>query len=437
MNLRLVPRTACVFACLAIAGAPLLQAADSEKNARVKQIRQLGNQDSQAIATLAQFLTDPDRDVRVETVRAIVKIGTDRSLEPLSRATADSDSEVDIRATDGLVNFYLPGYVAKGALSGPLTRGVRQVKGYFAARNEQVIAPDITIRPEVAQALAAEIAHASSAEARTNAARAAGILRDEPAVPSLEAALRSKETDLILESLYALQKIADPQAGPGVTFLTRDLDNRVQMAALETVGVLRSLSSAPDVRAAFRDPRNEKIRRSALQALALLAIPGDRATFQQYAGDSDPALRAAAIEGLGRIREPEDFQILQTAYDEKDADWRVHLAAAFGMVNEGKVDTDEFSPLTFLVQKLDTKGQEDVAKAYLVELCRRDPVRQGVAKLLPEATADQKIAICDALGASRGEDAIPALTALQKDLNSGVALAASRAIRMIQSAPRS
>ena len=34
------------------------------------------------------------------------------------------------------------------------------------------------------------------------------------------------------ESLIALQKIRDPAAGPGMAFLLRDLDEKVQMAAL-------------------------------------------------------------------------------------------------------------------------------------------------------------------------------------------------------------
>ena len=210
-----------LFVCgLGFAAALLGQGEDNyNPNQRILRIRELAKKDPQVIPSLAQFLSDSNRDIRVEAVKAIVKLGTQASLDPLAQATHDNDPEVQIRATDGIVNFYVPGYVAKGALSGPLTRGVRQVRAYFSSRNDQIIDPDIAVRPGISQALGDEVRGGASPEARENAARAAGILHAEPAVPALEEALRSKNTDLILESLVALQKIKDPSAGPSVSFL--------------------------------------------------------------------------------------------------------------------------------------------------------------------------------------------------------------------------
>ncbi len=401
-------------------------------NQRVLRIRELGKKDAQAIPALAQYLSDPNRDIRVETVKAIVKIDTASSLEPLIKAAHDNDAEVQIRAIDGITNYYVPGYVAKGGLTGPLTRGVRQVKSFFSSRNDQVIDPDITVRADVSQALADVIQGGASIDSRANAARAAGILRAQPAVPALVAALRSKDSQLIFESLVALQKIHDPSAGPGVAFLAQDLDDRVQATDLETIGVLRSLSSAPDVRLALSNARNVRIRRAALEALAMLGIPGDRPTFQQYAKDSDADLRAAALEGLGRIREPDDYPTLDEAFNEKDADWKVHLAAAFALVDEGKVDTSEFSPLRYLFENLDVKAHASTASAYLAELVRRDDVRTALFPLLAEATKDQKLALCSVFSASQSEDVVPALNTLSKDIDPDVSLAATRALRIVQ-----
>jgi HEAT repeat protein len=269
-------------------------------------------------------------------------------------------------------------------------------------------------------------------DARSNAALAAGILRDRLAVPALVQALHTKENDMIFESLVALQKIQDPAAGPHVGFLARDLDDRIQPAALETIGVLRSLSSAPDVRYALTNARNIRIRRAALQSLAMLGIPGDRATFQQYASYHDPELRAAALEGLGRIREPEDTSALQSAFDEPNADWRIHLAAAFALVNEGKVDTREFSPLPYLVETLNSNSRANVASAYLTELVKREEVRNSLGKLLSDTTKSQKIALCSIFGSSQSEDAMPALNTLQKDPDPDVSFAASKAVRILQ-----
>ena len=401
-------------------------------NQRVLRIRELGKKDAQAIPALTQYLNDPNRDIRVETVKAIVKLDTASSLDPLTKAAHDNDAEIQIRATDGLTNYYVPGYVTKGGLSGSFTRGVRQVKSFFSSRNDQVLDPDITVRADVSEALAYVIQGGASIDARANAARAAGILRAEPTVPALLAALRSKDSQLIFECLVALQKIHDPSAGPGVAFLAQDLDDRVQATDLETIGVLRSLSSAPDVRSALTNARNVRIRRAALEALAMLGIPGDRPIFQQYAKDADVDVRAAALEGLGRVREPEDYPTLDQAFNEKDADWKIHLAAAFALVDEGKVDTAEFSPLRYLFENLDVKAHAGAASAYLTELARRDDVRGALFPLLQEATKDQKLALCSVFSASQSEDVIPALNTLTKDIDPDVSLAATRAIRILQ-----
>jgi HEAT repeat protein len=434
MRFHLVRLAACALACAVTL--PLLVGGQTEDsfntNQRILRIRQLGKRDATALPALTPYVKDENRDVRLEAVKAIVKIDTTGSLDLLVLATRDRDPEIRIRATDGIVNAYVPGYVTRNSLSGYFTRGVRQVRQFFSARNDQVVDADLVIRPDVAQALADEINDGFSLDARSNAALAVGILRDRLAVPALTQALHSKENDMIFESLVALQKIQDQSAGPHVGFLARDLDDRIQPVALETIGVLHSLPSAPDVRYALTNARNIRIRRASLSSLAMLGIPEDRAIFQQYASYHDPELRAAALEGLGRIREPEDSPALQSAFDEPSADWRIHLAAAFALANEGKVDTREFSPLPYLVETLNSNSRANIANAYLTELVKREDVRNNVAKLLPDTTKSQKIALCSIFGSSQSEDAMPVLNTLQKDTDPDVSFAASRAIRILQ-----
>ncbi len=399
---------------------------------RISRVRELGKRDASALADLAPYLRDSDRDVRLEAVKAVVRIDTKASLDALVAAARDRDPEIRIRATDGIVNTYLPGYVTSNSLSGNFTNGFRHIKDFFSSRNNQVIDADVVIRADAAKAIADQINDGFSFDASSNAALAAGILRARPAVPALIKGLKSKENDMIFECLVALQKIKDPSAGPAVSFLARDLDERIQLTALETIGVLRSLDSAPDVRAALKGGRNLKIRRAALKALAMLGIPGDRAIFQQNARSGDAEMRAAALEGLGRIREPEDFRLLKAAYDEPDADWRVHLAAAFALANQGKVDTELFSPLPYLVESLNTSSRADTASAYLEELTRHEAARASMVKLVPDATKDQKLKLCAVFGASRSEDLLPALKKLSKEEDPDVAFAASKAIRILQ-----
>jgi HEAT repeat protein len=401
-------------------------------NERILRIRELGKKNAAVLPALTQYLTDPDRDIRLEAVKAIVKIDTERSLDPLIQATHDKDADVQIRATDGIVNAYLPGYVAKSGWTNSMTRGVRQMKSYFSSRNDQVIDPGVEVRADAAQAIADLVLSGATSEAQANAALAAGILRDGKAVKNLETRLHGKSADLIFECLVALQKINDPSAGPAVSFLAQDLDERIQLTALETIGVLRSESSAPNVRSALNSARNVKTRRAALSALACLGQPDDRKTFLGYANDKDVELRSSALEGLGRIREPIDFPVLDRSFDEGEIDWRIHLAAAFGMVNEGKVDDQEFSPLPYLVESLQNRSRQSMASDYLAELCSHANVTASLVRMFPRLERDQKIALCQIFGKANTAETITALKNLTHDIDPNVVYAASKALQTAQ-----
>src|SRR3954454_3317941 len=219
-----------LFTCLLLAG----QNNDGlTQKERISRIRDLAKRDSGAIPALSAYLSNPDPEVRLEAVKGIVRIGGEGSLDPLVQATKDKNPDVQVRATNGLVNFYVPGYVAKG-LTAPVTRGARQAKALFDKRNDQVIDPAVSVRPDISEALADEISGPAIVEVKTNAARAAGILRAHSAVPALTGALRHRDSGLILECLVALQKIKDPTAGTALGGPARDLDERVKITALET-----------------------------------------------------------------------------------------------------------------------------------------------------------------------------------------------------------
>src|ERR1700683_614090 len=194
----------CILAVLLACSTISLAVAQSV--VRPKDVRDAAKAGSSAIPKLAEYLKNPDREVRLEAVKQIGEIGTARSLDPLISATRDSDSEVQIRAADGLVNFYLPGYLKTG-FGSSLRRAGTSIKGHFTDTNDQVIDPYITPRADVIAALGALARNGATVEARANAARAIGILRGKAAIPDLVQAMHSKDTATIYESLVAVQKI--------------------------------------------------------------------------------------------------------------------------------------------------------------------------------------------------------------------------------------
>ena len=205
--------------------------------------------------------------------------------------------------------------------------------------------------------------------------------------------------------------------------------------ALETVGVLRSVTSGADVRQALDRARSARVRRVALEALAMIATPPDRAILLRYSSERDPQLRAAAIEGLGRLRDPQDMTTIEETFNEQNLDERVRLAAAFAVVMAGKVETSEFSALRYLVNSLNLKAHSGLTHAYLAELLRRREVRQAVQSLIvePTATKDEKILTAQSLAESGAADALPVIERLSKDANPDVSVAATRSLRLLRS----
>ena len=417
-------------AVFALVWQPLLaqDASGQTRKEKISSIRDWGKRDSQAMPLIAKYLKDPDTDVREEAVKAIIKIGTQYSLDPLIEATHDNDASIQSQAVDGLVNFYLPGYVTTGGLSHTFTRVGRRIKSALSSRNDQTVDPGVLVRSDVIEAIGGVITGGAGFEARADAARAAGVLRGRAALPALEKALKSKNSDLIFESLVALQKIGDTSAGPSVAFLANDFDERVQTTALETLGVLHVTTAAPQIRQVIGRPRNDKVRRAALGALAMLGLPADKSIFEEYANSKDSDLRIAALEGIGRIRDPQDFPALEKAFnDEKNL--KPRLAAAFALVSEGKLDTSEFSPLRYLVNGLGLSKGNSASQAYLQELCRRQDVRQAVVKLIPDATKAEKLGLIAALAPNAGKETTAALEQLTKDPDAEVSISAARSLR--------
>ncbi|HXA64833.1 MAG TPA: HEAT repeat domain-containing protein [Bryobacteraceae bacterium] len=416
--------------CFLLAGVGL--AAQEVAKQRVKAVRELGKGGSGEISRIEPFLTDPDLDVRLEAVKAIIDIGTQTSLNPLIKATADNDAEVQIRATDGLVNFYVPGYVKTG-LTAPLRRMGTSIKSRFTETNDQVIDSYIQVRPEIIEALGRLVRGGASMESRANAARATGILRGRQALPELEQALHSKDTPLIYECLIAIQKIRDPSAGASIIFLVHDLDERVQIAAIETTGLLMYHEGINDLRDVLDRSKNMKVKRAALTSMAELPDEQMHGVYIAHLNDKDDGLREGAAEGLARLKNPADRTAVENAFS-NERKTGPRLSLAFALVSMGKREMGEFDPLKYLLDNLNSSGYKGVARPYLTELARDPEVRAALYTGLqdPTATKDEKLGLAQILAQSGDRDSIPALERLSKDSDQEVAQEGLRGLKNLR-----
>ena len=86
---------------------------------RVRAVRDMATQGADAVPKIAPYLHDIDISVRLETVKALNDIGGPKTVDALVEAAHDNDPEIQIRATDGLVNVYLPGYPGRPDSAAP------------------------------------------------------------------------------------------------------------------------------------------------------------------------------------------------------------------------------------------------------------------------------------------------------------------------------
>ena len=346
-------RSRCLF--LALLAVSLLPAQDA---VRTRDVREVAKQGAEAIPQLQGYLKDPSTEIRLEAVKQIVEIGGPRTLDPLVAATGDNDPEVQIRATDGLINYYLPGYVRTG-FGSSLRRVGGSIKGKFSDNNDQIIDRYVEVRPDVIATLGKLARGGGNMDARANAARALGILRAQPALEDLFAALRSKDSSVMYESLIAIQKIRDKSAAPRISFLLRDLDPKVQVTVIETTGLLQNNEALPSLVEVLQRTNDRKVRRAALTAIAMLPEEQSRTHYARYMNDRDDDMRAAAAEGYARLKNPNDRPMLEKAWnEEKKTQVRLSLAFALGM--HGRNEVAEFSPLQFLIANLNSNSWRNV-----------------------------------------------------------------------------
>jgi HEAT repeat protein len=405
-------------------------AQDAGAKQRMKSARGFVREGAAGVAKLLPLLKDEDVGVRRAAVESLVAIGGQLTLEPLTLSLGDGDGEVQIMAVNGLVNFYLPGYFQSG-WKGRLKRGADSVMERFRGADEPVTPAYVTARPEIVAALGTVTAQAASMEARAAAARALGVLRSGEASEQLLAALQTKNTGVLYEVLTAFEKIRKPEVAPRLFYMLRDPDEKVQLAAIQTVSILGNKDANGPLRVAWERTRSDKVRRALLEAMAMLPDEANRPVFEKYLLDSDEMMRAGAAEGLGRLAKVEDLPRMETLW-EGERKIRPRLSLAFALVAMGKREVSELSPLQYLINTLNHRAWRGVAQGFLKDLAGDTVVRFALHNAVLRANRDEKLALAGILGERGGKDSVELLEGLSQDTDAEVATESLRALRTLR-----
>ena len=193
---------------------------------------------------LAPLVQDSDDKVRMTAVRSLIRIGTEASLPPLCRSVRDGLPEIRYLAVDGILNFYLPGYIDTGF--GGFFRSVgKQFQNMFSDVDTTMVDADTKLNPEVVETLRKAVTGAPDVETKVRAARALGILRARDAVPDLLEAAFGNQVELTAEVLRSFQKIQDTSVAPRLVFLLKYTIDRTIIRDLRKLRYRCFLKTSP------------------------------------------------------------------------------------------------------------------------------------------------------------------------------------------------
>lgn len=373
-----------------------------------------------ATLTLAQDvdpkLYDPSDAVRLAAVEAIIQAGGSRAPEQLRVSCKDGSGDIQRLAVAGIVNFYLPGYVKSGVKAKFSKIGDKIVRN----NTEWLLDPWIRVREEDGDAILGVLRAPKSPAAQLEAAQALGILRYKKALPDLYPLLKSKDDPLMLAALRAVETAGDKAAAQEALFLVRDLKEPIHLRVMAIQGIFRNEDALPDLAEMFTRGRNAKSRAGAMEAIAMIASPDSKGLFEQNLNHKEPAVRAAAAEGLGRLATVDKKADLEKLFEEEGS-MRPRLGQAFALVRFGDRSETDASPLTYLFNTLNSVAWKGVASAYLEELARDENVRLALRGKIIEATSAEKQGLAGILGKVGTELDKATLDALANDKDPKVA----------------
>ncbi len=213
--------------------------------------------------------------------------------------------------------------------------------------------------------------------------------------------------------------------------MLRDLDDRVQVAAVETQGLLYNKDALPRLRELLERTDRKNVRRAALRSIAMLPDPANRPLLSRYLEDKDDDLREASLEGLGRIADPQDLPAVEKRWADETKN-SPRISAAFALVMLGKTEVSELSPMRYLVDTLNSSARAGEARALLVETARKPEIRAVLRECTVRGTNDEKIYLAQVLAASGGNEDVSTLERLSRDTEAKVAQEGLRALRTLK-----
>lgn len=392
-----------------------------ERREAIEAVAVLANRDA-VPALVEAYRAESLKDIRSSIIAALGTI-RDRSAIPGLAEALGSDYEKDVRlqAIDSLVRLYIPTADEEGFWS-----FVSRVRGMFSEDPRPVVGPNEYVDQTAREALVAALERDFDPEVRIESAHALGALRSVDQLPSLTEALEGprniEATDVRVAIIQAMGVIGSQQAGPVLTRLLKDEEDRIVLEAIRAVGITGYQAAFPALANLFKTNRTGSVREASLHSIALMREPAAQSMFEPLLDDDEDVYRELAAEGLARLDYDTAGFTDRIAGENNEG---VRLALAFGLAASG-----DSAHLELLVDALDG-GRDHQAETYLFELGKYEGRLDDIFPHLRNPKADIRAKLLRVVGQVGDPAARPYIEPLIEDSNSEVVEEAVAALRRL------
>jgi HEAT repeat protein len=365
-------------------------------------------------------LQDQRADTRLRAVESLNVAGYGAAAAAVAPLIADPDVKVRYAAIDAELTFFLNEPVDAAATDGKSPKHSRAQDAFDAGplvRNAGA-AP-----PSVIDALVHAL-HDDAPRIRFDALHALGVIAEPPvgqdAGEALAAGLDSADPTTRIATARVLGRLRVTSAGAKLIAGLNDRNTLEQKYATEALGLIKEQRAVASLLERVGFYKTGDLAAETLLALARIGHASARDTLRAHVNDNDEGMRAAAIEGLGRLRDADSRDAI-VARLQKDSSASVRLAATFAIGCFGDTDVPTIARG---LASTDTYGQ---AVDYLLEL---GPAAVAGIETTIGAARDTGLRadLIHVLGFVGRRDAVPVIEPFLKDHNDRVAHAAVDAV---------
>lgn len=368
----------------------------------------------EAIPALTEAMRDPEAKVRKAAADALRSFNSTEAIDGLLIGLRDENAT--IRKVCLIASLEL--YVGPG--NAEYTSGF----GWLLANRNRTPGLDglVPVDPRVVDGVELRLQD-EEPSLRRRAAFTLGMLGAPAAVDGLGNSLYDMDKSVRLEAVQSLARIGTDTAGEQLVRGLNESSKDIAGPVIDALGEMKYLPASTELIRIYDGNINGEAER-ALIALARMGAPDARGIFYHQMTNRKPSQRRWAVEGLGRIDDPQLVSgMLKDFLREPDAS--VQLAYCFSIANLG---IPEFVDRVAL--SLSDRVLRDQAYEYAVEL--GDELLDQLVSYLSDPVAEVRGEMAIVLMQVGNPAAIPHLEPLLADSNAKVADQANRAISRLQ-----